>query len=325
VRLLLSWILGQQAKRLAPTWDREKNRHEYVEVKRLTATDDSRDFLERLASVGLFRRSLFTVEVACPKCGSLSFRIDYACPYCESRKLQKGTMIEHFDCRFLDFMEKFQEGTNLVCPKCRKPLRLVGVDYRKIESVFKCLDCRQSFSLPKISLVSDPCGERLNYDEVLLRPVYTYEFNDALESEVAKYCITQSPLMDFLLSFDFSVESPKALVGDSGVYQVFDVHAKRGEQEIVFDIERSNKEIDYTAVLKFHTKVFDSHPKTAVLIAIPGLTPQAKKLAETYKISVVEGKSGEDVVAKLHSLLPSLLSERDSALRDLMKKLEDLQ
>jgi hypothetical protein len=69
----------------------------------------------------------------CPSCGSQNVSTRYCCPYCKSFNIQKGSLIEHVKCGYMDVEENFRKGEKLVCPKCHEELKKPDVDYKRLE------------------------------------------------------------------------------------------------------------------------------------------------------------------------------------------------
>jgi hypothetical protein len=52
-------------------------------------------------------------------------------------------------------------------------------------------------------------------------------------------------------------------------------------------------------VIALFAKIFDVSPDSAYLVAIPRLNENAKKMAELYKIQVVEGRNEKEAIRVL--------------------------
>ena len=97
-------------------------------------------FLEQqnLLSATLFDRAHF-----CNHCDSAFLNFKETCVACGSHDLDLVELVHHFNCGFTADITRFKAGGDaLVCPKCDKHLRHIGVDYDKPSVVNKCRVCQ---------------------------------------------------------------------------------------------------------------------------------------------------------------------------------------
>jgi len=256
--------------------------------------------LDELASNGLYERYIVDSEPACPECGSSSHvHYRYECSFCQSRSLRKGVLIEHYGCGYIDFSEKFSRNGDLICPKCSGKLKLIGTDYRRIENLFRCLNCGKDFSIPNLLGRCRVCNVGFSPENAGIRPIYGYKFNEQMRSEVTANCIIEAPLTSLLREKGYEVETLKALKGSSGIEHLFDIVATEDGKHIVFAIASGTAEIGSEFVVSYFAKIFDVAPHRSVLIALPKLAEEARKLAGLYGLEVVEGESLEEVLKRL--------------------------
>jgi len=90
---------------------------------------------------------------------------------------------------------------------------------------------------------------------------------------------------------NYSATSPGILRGASGVQYDFDIVASRDHETWVLDISGEEVSPDDSSVPSLFAKILDARPSKATLLAIPGISPQTRKLAEMYNIQVVVGNS----------------------------------
>ena len=128
--------------------------------------------LKELAETNFLEAKPSHSVVACPSCGSLTANPSLQCPDCGSVLLDKGEALEHLSCGYVDFRTKFDKGDS-VCPKCKKKLKILGVDYRRVESWYKCLN-GHFFGRPILSFACSECGEKFTLDEAALKTLYYY-------------------------------------------------------------------------------------------------------------------------------------------------------
>ena len=108
-------------------------------------------------------------EMSCNQCDSVKVIQIFYCPSCQRNDFKQVKIIEHFKCG--NFSEE-NEYVDDKCPKCRKEIKALGVDYRvlknryicnkcseifqELSSSFLCLKCENRFSLPDARWVTSP-------------------------------------------------------------------------------------------------------------------------------------------------------------------------
>lgn len=130
--------------------------------------------LKTLAEINIVEAEPSRSVVACPDCGCLDTILYLECPECESTKINKEEALEHFDCGNIDFRSKFDKGEGvLVCPKCGKKLKVIGVDYRKIENWYRCSN-KHFFGQPNFRFGCFNCNRKFSLDEANLDTLQQY-------------------------------------------------------------------------------------------------------------------------------------------------------
>jgi hypothetical protein len=301
VRLLLDYTINGHEK-ILPSLTEEG--YTYPEVNRLLKVADSSTLLEELTSHRLYIQTTVYVEVACPGCASRrTIHDSYACPFCKSPSLKRGTLLEHYKCGHVDLMQEFTQGDNLVCPKCRGVLRLIGTDYSKIQDTFRCEQCNRSFVAPSIIHRCLQCKNKFSYETARLWPVYAYEFNEIHRLEVISNCAVQLPLVNFLKDTGFIVQSPGFLNGQSGIEQDFDIVASRDGKNYVFMIGTNVREVNQDIVATMFAKRFDVEVERSIVVAIPRMNREGLKMAEMYGIDIIQGEEHRKIAEGIQRLL----------------------
>jgi len=302
VRLVLGWITSGRED-IRPEWNREGHNYTYREPDRLLGKS-SAELLEELAKEKLLERYDVDEVVECPRCNSgRDLRDRYLCLFCDSTKLQKGTLIEHYDCGHVDFVERFSRVEGLACPKCDRPLKLIGTDYRRLENIFRCENCKKDSSVPKIVHNCSKCNFQFNHEEASLRRVYGYKFVEDFRGEVTVNCTVERPLVELLKEMGYSVEAPKILTGRSGADHAFDIVGERHAEQIVISLTSDPDGVAPDAVASFFGRLLDVRPDRSLLVAMPKLTAQARNMAALYKIETLEGKTLSDVMEQMRKTM----------------------
>ncbi len=307
VQVFLSKFLSGEISELKPTFD-PKFGYRYAEVEAILG-DASKveDFLNRLYEAKVVERKLYDKILYCPSCGSQNVSTHYCCPYCKSFNIQKGSLVEHVKCGYMDVEENFRKGGKLVCPKCHEELKKPEVDYRKAGIWCTCKDCGKSFDIPVTRHFCRECQADFTFEDVEIRDVYAYTLNEEVKGEITAGWIFVAPIKEFLVESGFEVEAPAFLKGKSGANHMFDIAAYRKEitkKVTVMDVATATEDIvSEQPVIALFAKIYDVVPDSTFLIAIPKLSENAKKMAELYNIKVVEAKDSKEVMKALKDKL----------------------
>jgi len=150
------------------------------------------------------------------------------------------------------------------------------------------------------------CGTLFEDGEVGFRRVYCYHFSEEGINRISDRLVVP-PVVEFLHERGYHTVSPGTIVGESEVRHSFDIVAYGTEPQegvLVADFVVSDKPVGEEKIIAMFAKVFDTNPLKSILIAFPGLTKNARRLAEQYKIDVVESGDISSLFKKLLSVVP---------------------
>jgi hypothetical protein len=329
-----SRILEQKITKLQATFGARKG----LSYERLQeySFDEVESVLEFLKQSRIITSEVSDTVLKCPSCNSYKFSFSFVCRICESTNVARRPVIEHLPCGNIDFEENFQTGNNqdsfLLCGKCHKRLTAIGVDYAKPGYFFKCNSC--SATLPNVENKYNcfECGKVCAVDELSQLPLYTHLVDlEKLYEFMSDHQSFLSPLIETLTRTGIRSALPGEVVGESKLKHTFNLvtYDIEGRPTLLADVVVNDVEIDQgqqkwnddvVAVMAFYARCVDvsnllasqnSHKKSElakVLIAIPGLSQNASKLASTYGITVVQGPSKAETIPKIMELIVSLES-----------------
>lgn len=131
--------------------------------------------LEHLVENGIFKKRIAETLGHCPLCASsfISFRL--ACPSCLNSDYNKASMVHHFRCGYVGYEKDFINARELSCPKCRKLLRHIGVDYERPAEIFNCNSCDEKFSHPAEGFKCMKCSKSFDKSRIKYRSIFSYE------------------------------------------------------------------------------------------------------------------------------------------------------
>jgi len=97
----------------------------------------------------------------CSSCNSAHHTIRETCRECNSIDLETEDLIHHFQCAYIgpesDF--KNEDDDQLVCPKCDKTIRHIGIDYDKPSHIYNCKTCEASFQQATFTSHCTDCAD----------------------------------------------------------------------------------------------------------------------------------------------------------------------
>jgi hypothetical protein len=308
-QVLLGKFLSDEIKELQPVFSIDRG-YAYPLVDTIVG-DQSRveAFLSKLYDAGILERKIYDKIITCPKCGSRNISVRYHCPHCKSFDIQKSSLIEHVKCGYMDVESNFHKEDKLICPKCHEELRRPEIDYRKAGVWCTCNECNKSFDIPAASHFCRDCQGDFTFEEIVIKNVYSYSLSANAKNEATVGWMLIAPIKEFLAGEGFKVESPAFLKGKSGANHFFDFVARKGadvEKVLVIDLAVSGEAtISEQPVIGLFAKIFDVSPDKAYLVAMPKISENAKKMAQLYKIHVVEAKNEKEATKGLKEELYS--------------------
>jgi GGDEF domain-containing protein len=137
-----------------------------------------RQHLELLATQDLLKRRHFTRTHACSKCASARLNIYEACPACGSSDLFEEALVHHYRCGCQEAESRFIQDDQLICPKCRRELRHLGVDYGKPGKIALCRSCGARNSMPSTNFICLDCSAVTPAEDAASTDWYHYDLTD---------------------------------------------------------------------------------------------------------------------------------------------------
>ena len=133
---------------------------------------------EELEKHGIGRREFFDSNVICPLCGSHHLFVKFRCQICKSTNIEKQTAIQHLPCKYTDLPERFVKNIRneekLICPKCNRELKTLGVDYQKLEIYFNCGTCGRIRPATKCEYICGDCRESYSENQLKIIKFFTF-------------------------------------------------------------------------------------------------------------------------------------------------------
>jgi transcription elongation factor Elf1 len=307
VQALLNKFMSGSIEALTPIFDLKRG-FVYPEVEEIIGeSEDAEKFLAGLHEAGILRRELYDKIVCCPKCGSVNVSSLYCCPFCFSFDIKRSSLIEHIKCGYMDIEEKFISGDGLFCPKCKRKLTEEDVDYRRAGVWCTCNKCGKSFDIPVSRHFCRNCQTSFTFENAKIKDAYKYRLNEDIVKTAASEWAILAPIRKLLEDRGFKVETPGFMEGRSGVKHMFDIIAYNNgtkPEKIAINASTSpdGKPVPEHVIIDMFAKAFDSNVEKAILIAIPKISENGRKLANHYKIRLIEAKTPKEALDKIEQL-----------------------
>lgn len=212
--------------------------------------DERMKFSHKLEELGYAERNRLVDRIhVCPKCGDSHQLFVECCPKCSSSDIRQESMIHHFRCANVSPETTYFKDGELVCPKCSRTLRHIGVDYDRPATVFSC-NCGNTFLHSAMKVVCTNCLNQSAPEELSPIDVYEYKLTPAgikaFATDEAIFQIESTDIYSGRSTFDNFGESIRVFntmpTYENNTILVFRYHyVYNGDQEDaqVFDVMRN--------------------------------------------------------------------------------------
>jgi hypothetical protein len=292
---LIGGLLSRKINWIQPEIDLSlKDGFSYPEADETLGTTGRQTILvlEALTREGLLLKDDFQTILATPE-GSVQLVPVERCPYCDSGKVSRGQLIEHFHCGYIGLEEEFMSGFKQVCPKCHREIKLIGTDYRKPGARYVCNACQEIFPSPVIKCRCLKTDEVYPLEELRRVPLYSYRLNEAHRKRLEFEFEPKRQLIDYLQRLGYTVQESVRVQGRSGATHTLDLLAsiedpitKHSVAIGILAAANNEAEVNIDALFSFDSKIYDTGIDSKMVIAVPGLNPEAAKFAERQGIRV---------------------------------------
>ncbi len=203
--------------------------HSVIEFdsKSVNSLKDHDKTLKSLINAGYVSKEPTQLKLACPACKSINLMINYLCQNCRASNFTRGNVLEHNKCGHSDLESNFQLENKLVCPKCRKELKLIGVDYFRVISALKCKECQNIFTIPEISYDCSQCGNSgFGLSDGSWNQMYNYEISAEKMGQIKQNIVSLSPIEEFFRQKGYEIKLDEMISVESQSYGPFDLIAE---------------------------------------------------------------------------------------------------
>jgi hypothetical protein len=269
----------------------------------LATLDAQTKFLESIERTGVVTSNPYISLMQCPFCSSHRFCFTFSCKLCRSPNIVRGSAIVHDPCGNVDFYDKYVVGDGtLVCQKCNKSLKAIGVDYSRLDRVYNCLNCKATLSDIDQFYKCLDCGKSSTLEESQILLLNEYVFDVDKLSSIVELDTSMLSVIEELDKEGIKVIHQGAVTGASRISHTFSlvVYAEKLEQPfLVVDLIETDQRTDEMRLLSFIGKCIDSRIENKIIVAFPNLEENLRQLIKTHGITLVELRSREDIAFEL--------------------------
>ncbi|MFX1252098.1 MAG: hypothetical protein ACFFCZ_10880 [Promethearchaeota archaeon] len=316
IALLLERMLEGFVKELTPRWALStKLGFGYPEAEEVVNPNNEivNKILNDLYEVGIFSRHFFDKISRCPHCDYLNLSMRYSCIRCGTRNMVQDEMIEHYDCGHVDLSRRFKtkEG-KLVCPKCAKNLKQLGLDYSKPGIMFECRDCGDITGSPYRKFLCLNCNGLMKRNEIILDEIWSYTLNDEKKYLLIELLNPKREIMTLLARKGFNINGKEKtehgkIRGKSQICHYFDIYAENNSSSLLIDFASDENLVEIQAIYDLFAKTQDIDANISVLFAFPEASADAKEFAKYHNITILEAENLSNIIPKFKDKLDDLL------------------
>ena len=318
---LLERLLDGRISVIVPEYDFESEEgYSYPEIDAIleTSSKETIKILDELYKEGILKRKFYDKIFLCKECGSCKVKINPQCPFCKSSNISKGQALEHLECGYVDLEENFRTEKGLVCPKCGKKLKQIGVDYSRVGVLYKCKDCKERFSEPINALRCTKCRVSFPLEEAAEKEIYSYTLNEAMRNKTLLQIRPKRLIEDILKEEGYEVKSSVPILGRSGIKHELDIYAVKKvdstESKVIVGLSGANEEVAPEEVLKLFAKATDIGANKTIMVAIPKASKETKFFANHYGIKCIEASELEKAQDRFKREIRLSLSKKNKSL-----------
>lgn len=173
-------------------------------------------FNQMLRDMKYVKRTHFVERIhICPICNNSHLMFVECCPSCKSSKIECEPVIHHFRCANISPESTYEFDGDLRCPKCKRFLHHIGVDYDRPASVYSCATCGNTFANPSMRVLCTSCKRTFKPEDLGIYDIYEEEFTEegirAIVSDEMKLNLSRDTFVGYS-SYDSFLRTLKQLL-----------------------------------------------------------------------------------------------------------------
>ncbi len=274
----------------------------YPDIEFATLEEQTR-FLESFERMGIATRIPTISIMQCSFCSSHRFCSTLVCKLCRSPDILRGSAIAHDACGNIDLSDKYRnEDGTLVCHKCNRSLKAIGVDYSTLNPIYHCLNCKALLSDIGQFYKCLDCGKSSTPEEFRILLLNQYVFDIDKLSNIVNVDKSVLSIVKELENVGIKAVHQGAVIGASRIPHIFSLVAYAEKEEhpfLVAEIIETDDRTDEMRLLSFIGKCVDSRIENKIIVAIPNLKEEMRELVNSNGIMLIESRAMEDITFEL--------------------------
>jgi Thaumarchaeal output domain 1 len=270
----------------------------YQDIELSTLEEQTR-FLESFERTDIVTRSPSISVMQCSFCGSHKFCSTLNCKLCKSPNILRGSAIMHEPCGNIDFYNKYVAADGaLVCQKCNKNLKAIGIDYSRLDSIYNCVNCKAMLSDIDQFYKCIDCGKSTTLEESQIMLLNQYVFDLDKLSSILNVDKSMLSVIKELDKLGIKAVHQGSVMGASRLAHIFSLVVFAGKEAqpfLVADIIETDHRTDEMRLLSFIGKCVDSRMENKIIVAIPNLEEGFRELIKTNEITLIESSAMENI------------------------------
>lgn len=219
------------------------------------------DLLDDLANKNMLRFDPDNIIHLCSNCHGNYLNYKECCPKCHSIHIETYNLLHHFSCACVAVEADFKKSGILVCPKCSKQLRHIGVDYDKPSFVYNCTKCHHQFQEVEMRAQCFDCNTNNTMGHLVEKKIGSYKLTNNLLIESDEKKTTEAEINTFKLFVKHEILRSESQKSNSYLIcfrvgfreEVFDRQNKKSKHEIYEIIKSYVTTIDLVQPFDLHT------------------------------------------------------------------------
>jgi hypothetical protein len=315
IALLLERMLEGYINEITPRWIiNTKLGYGYPEAEEIINPHNEVTYkvLQDLYNAGILIRHFYDKILRCPNCNYITLSLRFSCVRCGSRNLIRDEIIEHYACAHVDLSRRFKTPDGqLICPKCTRELKQLGLDYSKPGIMYECCDCGDVTGSPYQKLLCLNCGNIIKKEEGILEDVWYFALNNEKKHLIIELLNPKRTLTSLIYNKEFNIETNKVvngkLQGKSGVLHFYDIYAERDSDRLLIEFVTDENVVEINSVYETIAKAQDVEANVVAILAFPKASIEAKKFAKFHNVSILEGENLASIIPLFEKQLDNIL------------------
>ncbi len=248
----------------------------------------------------------------CPICGEVCLHPLLLCPKCGSMNIEKKELMAHYDCGYIGPVEEFETREPGVyrCPKCKKTMNRVGIDYGRPGFGFTCKKCGSVFQVPLIEVECQK-GHRNKIQTLDMEKYPVYRISPEVKKFAAIYYAIEE-LRKGLASLGVESEPFARIKGLSGITHTAPLYVN-AKPAVIVDIVTEDF-LDEKYLLGVAVKAVDLSDTITLLVLPRNVKSDFEKIFNPEKVKVFKVEdlmnSMDQIVNEILTLIGARLHEK---------------